>query len=210
MRFLFDQTLKFSGFASLRTAWGQAMKKPAFPLLVLACALCVLPARPAGADMTAMTDEELSAVTGHGFSSFTLTQENGIDLARVDLNMRAETFTEIDSMKLGYYGGGWDENWLGLSMGSNENDLVLGGFYFEAQFVDLDDPSNRQLKEVTIGWTSVTGTITAEFNSFTGTIQGTEHVRQDLGLTTVQLHDEGFSMTLDVARGISFSIGDPP
>ena len=186
------------------------MKKVAFPLFAIACAaVCVLLPPPAGADMTRMTEEELSAVTGHGFSSFTLTQDNGVDIARMDLNMRAETFTEIDSMKLGYYGGGWDENWLGLSMGSSENDLILGGFYFEAQFVDIDDPSNRQLKEVTIGWRSVTGTITAEFNSFTGTIQGTEHVRQDLGPTTVQLHDEGFSMTLDVAQGISFSIGDP-
>ncbi len=105
-----------------------AVKKVAFPLFAIACAaVCVLLPPPAGADMTRMTEEELSAVTGHGFSSFTLTQDNGVDIARMDLNMRAETFTEIDSMKLGYYGGGWDENWLGLSMGSSENDLILGG-----------------------------------------------------------------------------------
>jgi hypothetical protein len=62
---------------------------------------------------------------------------------------------------------------------------------------------------VTIGWASVTGTISASFNSFSGTIQGTDHHRQDLGLTTIHLHDEGFSMTLDVVDGISFAIGDP-
>jgi hypothetical protein len=55
----------------------------------------------------------------------------------------------------------------------------------------------------------VTGTISASFNSFSGTIQGTDHHRQDLGLTTIPLHDEGFSMTLDVVDGISFAIGDP-
>ena len=159
--------------------------------------------------MTPMTEDELSAITGHGFSSFTLTQENGLDIARMDLDIRATTFTEIDSMKLGYYGGGWDENWLGLSMGSSDNDLTLGGFYFESQFVDINDASTRQLERVTIGWTSVTGTISAEFNSFTGNIQGTEHCRQDLGPTTIHLHDEGFSMTLDVVDGISFAIGCP-
>jgi hypothetical protein len=174
----------------------------------LAAAFFLLPAL-AGADMTPMTDDELSSVTGHGFSSFTLTQENGLDIARMDLDIRARTFTEIDSMKLGYYAGGWDENWLGFSMGSSENDLTLGGFYFESQFVDIDDASTRQLKRVTIGWASVTGTISASFSSFSGNIQGTDHYRQDLGLTTIHLHDEGFSMTLDVVDGISFAIGDP-
>jgi len=173
-------------------------------------ALLFLFSGPARADMTPLTEDELSSITGHGFSSFTLTQENGIDIARVSLAVRAGTFTEIDSMKLGHYGGGWDENWLGLSMGSDENDLTLGGFYLEAQFVDINDASARQLKRVTIGWQSVTGTISADFNSFTGSIQGTEHLRRDLGPTTIQLHDEGISMTLDVAQGISFAIGDPP
>ena len=101
------------------------------------------------------------------------------------------------------------ENWLGFSMGSSDNDLTLGGFYFESQFVDINDASTRQLERVTIGWTSVTGTISVEFNSFTGNIQGTEHYRQDLGPTTIHLHDEGFSMTLDVVDGISFAIGGP-
>ncbi len=31
------------------------------------------------------------------------------------------------------------------------------GFYFESQFVDINDASTRQLERVTIGWTSVTG-----------------------------------------------------
>lgn len=164
----------------------------------------------ARSELAPMTEEELSSITGHGFSSFTLTQEGGLDVARMELDIRAATFTEIDSMKLGHYGGGWDENWLGLSMGSTENDLTLGGFYFESQFTDINDASTRQLKRVTIGWTSVTGTISATFNSFTGSIQGTEHQRQDLGPTTIHLHEEGFSMTLDVLEGISFAIGGPP
>lgn len=188
--------------------------RPAFHLLRLpgcaVVALLLLLSSPARPEMTPMTEEELSAVTGHGFSSFTLTQENGLDIARMDLDIRAGTFTEIDSMRLGHYGGGWDESWLGLSMGSGENDLTLGGFYFEAQFVDINNASTRELRRVTLGWQSVTGTISAEFNSFTGSIQGIEHHRQDLGPTTIHLHQEGFSMTLDVADGISFAIGDPP
>jgi len=162
------------------------------------------------AEMTPMTDEELSAISGHGFTRFTLTQENGLDVARMDINFRAGTFTEIESMKMGYYDGGWDESWLGVSMGSSANDLALGGFYFEAQFIDINDASTRQLQRVTIGWQSVTGTVAADFSSFTGHIRGAEHDRQDLGPTTIHLNDERFSMTLDVVSGISFAIGNPP
>lgn len=86
--------------------------------------------------MNRLDDGELSAITGHGFSSFSVTHENGLDIVRMNLDIRANTFTEIDSLKMGHYdngaGAGWDQNWLGTDMGEDANHLNLSGFFMEA------------------------------------------------------------------------------
>jgi hypothetical protein len=70
--------------------------------------------------MDRLEDAELAAITGHGFSSFSVTQENGLDIARMNLEIRATTFTEIASLKMGHYdrgaGFGWDQEWQGTSL----------------------------------------------------------------------------------------------
>ena len=184
-------------------------------LLALLCGsllVLLLAPAPLSAQMARLADDELAAVTGHGFSSFSVTQENGLDIARMNLDIRATTFTEIDSLKMGHWdkgaGTGWDQNWLGTDLGEDADHLSLSGFFMEARFTDLDNADTRQLTGITFGYRSVTGTISADLQSFSGTIQGVAHDRANLGETTVTLNDEVLAFTLDVSTGIAFRIGD--
>ncbi len=117
--------------------------------------------------MVRMSDDELSEVTAAGFSSFTL--EDGV--ARAYLNIEAKTFAEIDSLKMGYYNDGWDEDWTNVSLGSSTEDLTCKGIYIEAGFSNIDSPSGRTLNYLRVGTPEMTGPITADFNSFSGRIE---------------------------------------
>jgi len=152
--------------------------------------------------MTQMSDEELSEVTAAGFSSFTL--EDGV--ARALFNLEVSTFTEIDSLKMGYYlkdgETKWDEDWTNVSLGSAEEDLVCKGVFIEASFTNITQ-SNRTLDSIRIGTPDMTGDITATFNSFTGAIYnnyGTtlvlEGQRDDLGTRTITSTNSEFYVQL--------------
>ncbi len=164
----------------------------------------------ATADMTLMFDMELSEITAAGFSKFTLTQD-AADIARVDLNLHAATYAEIGAMQMGYHdnGGslGWDQDWQAVSLGANDQDLVLNNFVLETKFQNISDPANRQLESITIGFTDVTGTISSDFGVFSGSIQGVEHERASLGQTSVTLANEPFLLQLKIDTGVSFQIG---
>ena len=119
-------------------------------------------------EMAAMTDDELAQVTGYGFSEFTLTNADGLDIARIDLNLQASTYATMDSLKMGYWDNGsqgWDQNWLGVSIGSDSTDMVLSGFVLQAKFVNVNDAATRELKSITMGFQSATGTLSANFAS---------------------------------------------
>jgi hypothetical protein len=151
---------------------------------------------------TLMTDEELSQVTGTGFSSFTL--EN--DVAKASFNIEARTFTEIQSLKMGYYNDGtslgWDEDWTNVSLGSATEDLVCKGLYIEAKFTNLSDPATRTLDYIKVGTPSMTGPISATFNSFSGHIENpTDGVlvdgrRLNLGQKTITSTNSEFYLQL--------------
>ena len=120
--------------------------------------------------MVQMKDDELSDVTAAGFSSFTLNDLTGV--TRAYLNIEAQTFTEIQSLKMGYYNGGWDEEWAGVSLGSSTESLTCKGLYIEAGFTDIaNSTGNRNLDFLRVGTPSMTGPITANFNSFSGCIK---------------------------------------
>lgn len=122
-------------------------------------------------EMAAMTDEELAAITGHGFSEFSLTNVGELDIARIDLNLQASTYATMDSLKMGYWDNNesgtaaWDQNWLGVSIGSDSTDMVLSGFVLQAEFTDIDNAAIRELKSITVGFQSATGTLSANFAS---------------------------------------------
>lgn len=90
-------------------------------------------------------------------------------LTRMQFNVQVETYTEIDSMKMGYWdngnGIGWDQNWTNVKLGSSISDLKLEGFIFEAKFSNMNDPANRVLEEVKIGYERAYGSLSADFQS---------------------------------------------
>lgn len=121
--------------------------------------------------MVQMNDDELSEVTAAGFSSFTL--QDGVTKAY--FNIEAKTFTEIQSLKMGYYHNGaslgWDEDWTNVSLGSATEDLYCKGIFIEAKFSNIANAATRTLDSIKIGTPAMTGPITATFNSFSGRIE---------------------------------------
>jgi len=168
--------------------------------LALATAMLALMASPVHA-FSEVSDAELSEVYAEGYSSFTLDIETGV--AKALWNIEARTFTEIESLKMGYYdtvgdgsGFGWDENWTQVSLGSATEDLVCKGLFIEAKFSYLSDPSARTLDYIKVGTPSMTGPITATFNSFSGHVGGADYHRTNLGAQTVYSHGGEFSIQL--------------
>jgi len=148
-----------------------------------------------------LSDREMAAVYAYGFSTFSLSSDG---IARVDFNnITARTWTEISSMKMGYYNNGattgWDNDWTKVSLGSSSTDLVAKGFYMEAKFSNINDGATRQLEYVRIGTRSLTGTVSASFNSFSGTLDGgaTLIKRTNLGTTSITSNGAGFSLSLE-------------
>lgn len=178
--------------------------------LILATAILILMASPVHA-FSVLSDQDLSEVYAEGYSSFTL-ETDVLDptktTARALLNIETRTFTEIDSLKMGYYekvpgsGFGWDEDWTNVSLGSATEDLVCKGLFIEAKFSNLSDPATRTLEYIKVGTPHMTGPITAEFNSFSGRIEnGTgglvyEGVRQNLGKNTIYSNNDEFYLEL--------------
>ena len=160
-------------------------KKILVLLAVFTFSAAILPA--AGfAELRAMNDEEMTEIYATGFSSFEILEDTitGIDTARAWFNIEAYTFTEIDSLKLGYHnnydyknpnpGFGWDEDWINVQFGGDiadpGEDFHASGFYFEADFINIDTPASRELKSVRFGFDAVEGDIYANFINFSGTI----------------------------------------
>ena len=178
--------------------------------ILLALAAIMTPSICA-AGMHELSDGEMADVYAHGFSEFTL---NG-DIATINFNgVTLSTWTTIDSMKMGYYAKSgttlpWDNDWTTVSLGTSGTDLIAKGLYIEAKFSNITDPVNRQLNYVHIGTTNLTGTITANFNSFNGTIGGTSYPnRTNLGVQSVITSTGGgFYLSLDKTNGYSFNFG---
>ena len=167
-------------------------------LMILALSLLCLPSRGV-CEMAAMSDDELSQVTGHGFSEFTLTNVDGVDIARIDLNVQASTYATMDSLKMGYWdndGTGWDQNWLGVSIGSDSTDMVLNGFVLQAEFTNIDNADIRALKSVTMGFQSATGTLSGTFASLSELESG--YSRESVGAATYTFDGDPILMHINV------------
>ena len=151
------------------------------------------------AGMHELSDGEMAAVYAHGFSEFTL---NG-DIVNINFTgVTLSTWTEIQSMKMGYYLKGttaWDNDWTTVSLGTSGNDLVAKGLYIEAGFSNITDPAARQLEYIRIGTPSLTGAVTANFNSFSGTLDNgaTNIIRTNLGTAAITAAaNTGFYLSL--------------
>jgi hypothetical protein len=180
--------------------------------LIFLAGTAILTPSLCGASMHELPDGDLAAVYAYGFSTFTLDGNTvKLDFSGVTLS----TWTEIGEMALGNYSRGsytlpWDNDWTGpVSLGSasinGSKDLTAAGLYIEAGFSNITDPANRQLEYVRIGTKSLTGTISANFVSFSGTIgatdgvpaTGTTYTRSPLGAQIITSVGGGFYMALD-------------
>jgi hypothetical protein len=158
--------------------------------LLISCILITIVLPVNGfSELQALDDNGLSDVYAQaGFASFTIT-DTDIDgtifsETKARFNIKAYTFTEIDSLKLGYHDEydyknptptyGWDEDWenvqLGGSLTDPSQDFFAEGFYFAATFTDINDSANRELKSFKFGFDYVQGPISADFINYSGTI----------------------------------------
>jgi len=161
----------------------------------------IVPPSLCRAGMHELSDGDMAAVYAQGFSSFTL---NG-NIVDINFNgVTLSTWTEIQSMKLGYYNNGttgWDNDWTTVSLGTSGTDLVAQGLYIKVGFSgDITNPATRQLEYVRIGTPSLTGDISADFIRFSGTIGGTSYTNVSrnitLGNATISASNTGFYLTL--------------
>lgn len=178
------------------------------------CIVAVLwPGLALHADLKELSGEQMAAITGSGFSNF-IVDGNRV---RADFNIAAQTYTEIESFKLGYWdngsGIGWDQDWTQVSMGTSEEDMSLNGFYIEATFENLADPTNRRLLSVFFGFNQASGDLTADFVSMNKIGVGGEedYQRLNLGLRTFRFNESEISLSFQLEgshRGIWVRFGE--
>jgi hypothetical protein len=119
--------------------------------------------------LEALSKEKMKTTTGQ--RALTDISTSG-DTTRLFLNTHIETFTEIESLKLAYFERngtmGWDQNWNNLSFGNQDTNLTIDGLVIKADFVNLES-SEPVLKRFIIGSNMLNGSISGNFDSFTGT-----------------------------------------
>ena len=181
----------------------------------------VLPAAGT-AELKALNDDEMTEIYATGFAEFQINDLGYDNLTETValFNIQAYTFTEIDSLKLGYHDEynykdptpsyGWDEDWENVRIGSDiddpSQDFFGEGFYFSAIFENINDSTNRELKSFRFGFNEVEGDIYADFINFSGTIDdsndGTPEYNGhtlNLGPATISSDGNGgFEMSLNI------------
>lgn len=194
---------------------GNSVPTPSGITMLLALFLFLLPV-PGFAGMQRMTDGELSGVVAQGFSSFTMVD----GVAKADFSgVSGYTYTEIDSLKMGYWdkgdgsGKGWDQNWRQVKLGTPSNDLVFNGFFFQAVFdqSSLNDPANRKLVSLSMGSKDVTGQLSADFQSLSAVVGGTEVARSSQGVQTYQFNHTELSLNIELSgprKGLWINMGN--
>ena len=161
------------------------------------------------AGMIQVSDSQLSEITGTGIIAFSLTD----DITRMDLNIASGMYSDIDSIKLGYYhdgvSSGWDQDWTNVTVGSDSQELVVNGVYFEAVYSNINDPSARGLSSIRIGTDNATGIIAGNFNSYSGSITTgggaviIDGHRQTASFSQINLDQSGVSIKFDSSGGYS-------
>ena len=137
-------------------------------------------------ELEVMNDDEMLDVYATGFAEFQINDLGYDNLTETValFNIQAYTFTEIDSLKLGYHDEynykdpipsyGWDEDWENVQIGGDIDkpslDFFGEGFYFAATFENINNSATRELKSFRFGFEYVQGPISADFINYSGTI----------------------------------------
>lgn len=180
-------------------------------ILAVLAGLAVLAPLPASADLVALSDEQMGDISAAGFSRFVVDGNT----VRADFNIQAQTYTTIESLKMGYWdkgsGDGWDQHWEQVRFGSEDVDMSLSGLFIEATFDNIGDTANRKLLSVFFGFRQATGELAANFQSLSRLGVGVG--RTNPGQTTFRLQNSelAFSFQLEGAnKGIWVSFVDKP
>lgn len=116
-----------------------------------------------------MTEKDMKAAIGQaGFADFSITG----DTARIFLDIHLETWTDISSVKAGYYEKnsmlGWDQDWTDVSIGSENESFEVDGLVLMADFSDGIGTSSQKLTRIIFGTNRAQGDITARINAYSG------------------------------------------
>jgi hypothetical protein len=143
------------------------MKSKLLNILIILALICLL--TDSSFALEALSKEKMKETIGQrALTDFSTTDTT----TRLFLNTHIETFTEIESIKLGYFErnglNGWDQDWTNMSFGTQQTNLTIDGLIIKADFDDLNS-SEPVLKRFIIGSNMLNGTVSGNFNSFTGT-----------------------------------------
>ena len=145
---------------------------------------------------TRMSDSELSEIEGQAFfkiEHFPASSEfwdvvdpsgapvgrkyntGSQNVIRISMGIDVEAHAFIESQKMGYYNGGWDQDhtnfWVGdRSSTGDGGPLRLNGLYIDLGYDNIGNAANRTLNYVEIGSMRVTGNVTQTINSINGLI----------------------------------------
>lgn len=145
---------------------------------------------------TRMSDSELSEIEGQAFfkiEHFPASSEfwdvvnpsgapvgrkyntGSQNVIRISMGIDVEAHAFIESQKMGYYNGGWDQDhtnfWVGdRSSTGDGGPLRLNGLYIDLGYDNIADDATRTLNYVEIGSMRVTGNVTQTINSINGLI----------------------------------------
>ncbi|HQP41862.1 MAG TPA: hypothetical protein PK004_10485, partial [Smithella sp.] len=143
---------------------------------------------------TRMSDSELSEIEGQAFfkiEHFPASSEfwdvvdpsgapvgrkyntGSQNVIRISMGIDVEAHAFIESQKMGYYNGGWDQDhtnfWVGdRSSTGDGGPLRLNGLYIDLGYDNIGNAANRTLNYVEMGSMHVTGNVTQTINSING------------------------------------------
>lgn len=137
-------------------------------------AVILLFINPAYAELKSLSEKAMRNETAQaGLASFS---KNDTSI-RMFTDIHLETWTDINSMKIGYYdngsagGLGWDQNWRNVKIGTSATDqMKMDGFVFKADFDDLVNTDKPNLKRLVIGTNRLIGTVQANIDSISGVV----------------------------------------
>lgn len=188
-------------------------------ILLFAVFLVMYCATASTAQMKPMSDNEMQAVTAQsGFAEFKMNDGTAEAIFHgLELGIKAQ----FDSWNWGHWnngdGLGWDNKWPGVELhsdgfiGIGSGDAMgLKGFFMEADFDNIDSPSDRQLNYVKFGFKEANGLLDPDdFEKASMIADGEEvahreHLEELGGLVDINdLHfsDDSFEVRIQLRDG---------
>ena len=126
---------------------------------------------PGGTDFWPVVDQNGDQIGTRGYNT------GSQNVIRISMGIDVEAHAFIESQKMGYYNGGWDQDhtnfWVGdRSATGDGSPLVLNGLYVDLGYDNIADDATRTLNYVEIGSMRVTGNVTQTINSINGLVAG--------------------------------------